>query len=192
MIMTELTLQRALVRRTRELTAWQMGAIGLLVLASLLSAAAVAALLDVRERLDDQAAQLQQVEYTRDLAVQELGAMVLQAEQEAAAEAEEADEEPVEVYTYVGECVITSYCPCEVCCGKWADGLTATGIPAEPGVIAVDPEVIPLGSTVVIDGQEYLAADLGVSGMAVDICAAGHQEAADYGVQVREVWVAAP
>ena len=188
--MTELTLQRALVRRTRELTAWQMGAIGLLVLASLLSAAAVTALLDARERLNDQAARLQQVEYTRDLAVQELGALVLQAEQEAAAA--EAVEEPVEAYTYLGECVVTSYCPCEVCCGKWADGLTATGIPAEPGVIAVDPEVIPLGSTVVIDGQEYLAADLGVRGMAVDICAAGHQEAANYGVQTREVWIAVP
>ena len=28
-----------------------------------------------------------------------------------------------------------------------------------PGVVAVDPEVIPLGSTVIIDGQAYLAAD---------------------------------
>ena len=187
--MTELTLQRALVRRTKELNAWQVGTIGLLVLASLFSAIAVTALVDAHERLDEQAVQLQQVEYTRDLAVQELGAMVLQAEQTTEPSEAEVCEEPSEAYTYIGECVVTSYCPCEICCGKWADGLTATGVPAEPGVVAVDPEVIPLGSTVVIGGQEYLAADLGVRGMAVDICAAGHQEAADYGVQTQEVWV---
>ena len=187
--MSELTLQRALTHRTRELTAWQIGAVGLLLLASLYSAAATAALMDARARLADQEVRLQQME--RETALRELRTLALQAEQDAGEESPETDE-AAEGYTYIGECMITSYCPCEVCCGSWADGLTATGLPAEPGIVAVDPDVIPLGSTVVINGQEYLAADVGVKGLAVDICAAGHQEAAEYGVQSLEVWVATP
>ena len=186
--MSELTLRRALVHRTRELTAWQIGAVGLLVLASLYSAVATAALMDTRVRLADQEVRLQQAEHIRDTALQSL---IRQAEQQVPEE-EAAVCEVVEDYTYLGECVITSYCPCEICCGVWADGLTATGIPAEPGIVAVDPAVIPLGSTVVINEQEYLAADVGVKGLAIDICAAGHQEAKAYGVQKQEVWVVTP
>ena len=167
--MRELTLRRSLVRRTKELAAWQLGAIGLLVLASLFNVVTTAALMDAQNRLANQAVQLQQVE----------------AEQPAEHTADDH-------YTYIGECVITSYCPCEVCCGSWADGLTATGIPAEPGIVAVDPTVIPLGSTVIVNDREYMAADVGVKGLAVDICAAGHQEAADYGVQRQDVWVIVP
>ena len=140
-------------------------------------------------RLADQAVRLQQAEHTRDAAIQELRTLVLPEEQTEEATAACG---AVEDRIYIGECVITSYCPCEVCCGSWADGLTATGLPAEPGIVAVDPAVIPLGSTVVINGQQYLAADVGVKGLAVDICAAGHQEAAEYGVQRHEVWVAMP
>ena len=92
-------------------------------------------------------------------------------------------------YRYVGECTITAYCPCEACCGQWADGLTATGLPAGPGVVAVDPAVIPLGSTVVIDGQRYLAADTGVTGHAVDVCMGTHEEAEAFGVRREAVWV---
>ncbi|MDE7261381.1 MAG: 3D domain-containing protein [Oscillospiraceae bacterium] len=188
--MNELTLQRTLTRRTKELTAWQAGAVGLVVLASLHSAATTAVLLEARERLDNQAARLQQAEQTRDAAIEQLGAVVLQAKADEQARAEQAAAyEAAGVYQYIGECVITSYCPCEECCGPWVDGLTATGIPAGPGVVAVDPDVIPLGSTVIVDGQRYLAADTGVRGLAVDICAAGHQEAAEYGVQMQEVWV---
>ena len=190
--MNELTLWRALVHRTRELTAWQLGAIGLLVLASLLNAASTAALMDARDRLAKQTVQLQQAEYTRDLALQKMRLTALQTERELV-EAEQPAEETVGCdYTYIGECVITSYCPCEVCCGSWADGLTATGLPAEPGIVAVDPAVIPLGSTVILNDREYTAADVGVKGLAVDICAAGHQEAAAYGVQRHDVWVIMP
>ena len=178
------------MRETKELSAWQAGAIGLLALASLHSAAATAALLDARERLDDQAARLQQAEQTRDAAIGQLGAAVLQSEADKLARAEQAAAfEEIGAYQYIGECVITAYCPCEACCGQWADGLTATGIPAAPGIAAVDPDVIPLGSTVVIDGQRYLAADTGVTGLSVDVCAAGHREAEDFGVQREPVWI---
>ena len=102
--------------------------------------------------------------------------------------------EAIGAYQYIGECTVTHYC-CELyahVCGD-GDGLTATGIPVTPGVVAVDPEVIPLGSTVIIDGQAYLAADTGgtVRGNHVDICVATHQEAEDLGTTTAEVWVAA-
>ena len=85
--------------------------------------------------------------------------------------------------------MITAYCPCGECCGRWVDGVTASGLPAGPGIVAVDPAVIPLGSTVIINGQQYLAADTGVTGNHVDICVTSHQSAKDHGVRKAEVWV---
>ena len=126
----------------------------------------------------------------RDLAVEQLGAAVLQAEADKQARAEQAAAyEAVGAYRYVGECTVTYYCPCEKCCGQWADGLTATGLPAGPGIVAVDPEVIPLGSTVIIDGQRYLAADTGVRGKHVDICLEDHAATVDAGAGAAEVWI---
>lgn len=37
-------------------------------------------------------------------------------------------------------------------------------------------QAIQIGTAVIIDGQRYLAADTGVTGYHVDICAADHQE----------------
>ena len=107
---------------------------------------------------------------------------------QAQAEAYEA----IGAYQYIGECTVTYYCcePYAHICGD-GDGLTATGIPVTPGVVAVDPEVIPLGSTVIIDGQAYLAADTGgtVRGNHVDIAVATHQEAEGLGTTTADVWV---
>lgn len=100
--------------------------------------------------------------------------------------------EAVGAWEYVGECTVTAYCPCELCCGQWADGLTAAGLPASPGIIAVDPEIIPLGSTVIMDGQRYLAADTGVTGKHVDVYLPDHAEAEAFGVRAADVWVTAP
>lgn len=100
----------------------------------------------------------------------------------------ETEPEPVSL----GEFKITYYC-CEAyphICGT-GDGLTATGVPAEPGICAVDPEVIKLGSTVIIDGVEYLAADVGgaVKGKHIDICVESHAEALELGVKTAEVFL---
>lgn len=138
-------------------------------------------------------AQIERAEHTRDLAVRELGGMIAQAEADKQArEAQAAAYEAVGAYRYIGECTVTYYCPCEACCGQWADGLTATGLPAAPGIVAVDPEVIPLGSTVVIDGLRYLAADTGVTGRHVDICLADHAATVEAGVGTEDVWVVEP
>ena len=54
---------------------------------------------------------------------------------------------------YIGTFTVTHYCPCEICCGK-TDGITFTGTQATEGrTVAVDPDVIPLGSTRVYSGR---------------------------------------
>lgn len=140
-------------------------------------------------------AELQHVETVRDNALEELGRMANDYAREKLARREQAEAyEALGAYQYIGECTITAYCPCVECCGDWADGLTATGLPAGPGIVAVDPEVIPLGSTVVIDGQRYLAADTGsgVEGLHIDVCMASHGETVEQGSRTAEVWVARP
>ena len=72
---------------------------------------------------------------------------------------------------------------------------TASGLWPEPGMVAVDPTVIPLGSTVWIQGVgTFLAADTGslVRGAHLDIYSLDYQEAIVWGVQQRSILVYAP
>lgn len=195
--MTAMMIRQQKAALRREIASWQAGAIGLLVLAAAVNTALMARIGALESRRQEEAAryeaQIEQAEHIRDLAVQELGAMSLQQAREQAARAEQAAAyEMIGAYRYVGECTITYYCPCSECCGKWADGLTATGLPAGPGIVAVDKDVIPLGSTVIIDGQKYLAADTGVTGHHVDICMADHAATVAACVGRAEVWVVEP
>ena len=92
---------------------------------------------------------------------------------------------------YLGEFTITHYCSCPICCGEWSDGITYTGTQATAGrTIAVDPEVIPLGAEVVIDGQTYVAEDIGgaIEGSRIDIYTDSHEEALTRGILKREVY----
>jgi 3D (Asp-Asp-Asp) domain-containing protein len=94
--------------------------------------------------------------------------------------------------TSLGEFKVTHYCPCPKCCGEWADGVTYTGTVATEGrTIAVDPDVIPLGTVVVIDGQEYTAEDIGgaIQGSRIDIYMDSHQAALEAGVKYEEVFI---
>lgn len=184
------TLSRWELRRQRD--DWQRAALGMLALSLAGNAALYGAKLRAEERHQSE---LQYVETVRDNALEELGRTVSAAALEAQARREQAEAyEAIGAYQYIGECAITAYCPCAECCGRWADGLTASGLPAGAGIVAVDPDVIPLGSTVVIDGQKYLAADTGsgVTGNHIDICLASHEETVAHGVRTAEVWVAKP
>ena len=65
-----------------------------------------------------------------------------------------------------------------------AEGITAMGIPATYGIVAVDPDIIPLGSRVYIPGYgEALAADTGgaIYGYRIDLCIENYWEAMDFG-----------
>jgi 3D (Asp-Asp-Asp) domain-containing protein len=72
---------------------------------------------------------------------------------------------------------------------------TASGLWPEPGMVAVDPAVIPLGSTVWVQGLgTFLAADTGslVRGAHLDVYSLSYAEALDWGVQERAVFAFAP
>lgn len=112
-------------------------------------------------------------------------------------------EKAVSQWVSLGEFELTAYCPCEKCCGVWAENrpvdenghevvYTSSGAEAEAGVtIAVDPTVIPHDSTVLIDGQLYIAQDTGsaIQGNKIDVYFATHEEAMAYGIRHEEVFV---
>lgn len=72
------------------------------------------------------------------------------------------------------------------------EGLTAMGIPATYGIVAVDPDIIPLGSRVYIPGYgEALAADTGgaIYGYRIDLCMEDYYQAMDFGRRTITVFV---
>ena len=95
----------------------------------------------------------------------------------------------------LGEFSLTAYCPCTICCGK-SDGITATGTLATEGrTIAVDPRVIPYGSSTTIyfaDGTShtYTAEDCGgaIKENRIDVFFDDHQAAREFGVQTAYVY----
>lgn len=181
----------------RETAAWQRAAVGLFCLSVLINVALSGLYGLERQRAEEEAAALQielrQAQAVRDHAVRELGELANQAALDKLARQEQAEAyEALGAYRYIGACTVTAYCPCAECCGRWADGVTASGVPAGPGIVAVDPDVIPLGSTVIVDGQRYLAADTGVTGNHADICVTDHRAAEAFGVQATEVWILPP
>ena len=106
-------------------------------------------------------------------------------------------------YISLGEYKITAYCACKKCCGIWADSrpLDGNGNPIVYGAsgmvlipdysIAVDPDVIPYGTKVYIDGREYIAHDTGgaIDGNRIDFYMGSHEDALEWGVQSREIFI---
>lgn len=95
----------------------------------------------------------------------------------------------------IKNCKVTWYCPCEECNGNdWE--LAKDGSKLAPNVTcAVDPEIIPLGSDVLVDFgdgelQYYRACDIGsaITGAHVDLCVGTHEEALRRGVQTAAVY----
>ena len=96
----------------------------------------------------------------------------------------------------LGKFTLTAYCPCLACCGK-TDGITATGTTATEGrTIAVDPAVIPYGSTITIyfaDGtvHTYIAEDCGgaIKENRIDVFFDNHQTAREFGARTAYVYM---
>ena len=89
----------------------------------------------------------------------------------------------------LGRFKVTAYCHCVKCCGK-SDGITATGAKVKEGrTIAVDPDVIPLGSKIELDGHTYIAEDVGgaIKGNKIDLYFNTHNEALKWGVQYKYI-----
>ena len=98
--------------------------------------------------------------------------------------------------TALENCTVTFYCADRYkhICGT-GDGIAYDGTPVLPwATCAVDPDVIPLGSTVLVDlGDGYglrtlVANDTGVRGNHIDICVSTHAEALRLGIQTSTVY----
>lgn len=97
-------------------------------------------------------------------------------------------EEPEKIS--LGEYKLTAYCACKKCCGK-TDGITASGIRAKEGVtIAADTRILPFGTKVIIDDNEYTVQDKGgaIKGNRIDVYFDSHQDALEFGVQYKEIF----
>lgn len=84
---------------------------------------------------------------------------------------------------------LTAYCPCKQCSGKWGNS-TASGKKAKSDhTVAVDKNVIPLGTMVEIGGKKYTAEDVGggVKGNHIDIYFNTHQETVEFGVKYQNI-----
>ena len=82
---------------------------------------------------------------------------------------------------YTIEVEVTHYCACEKCCGSNADGITASGKTAAPGMVAMS-SYYPFGTQIMIGGVMYTVEDRGGSGIEndihrVDIFVPDHQQA---------------
>lgn len=96
----------------------------------------------------------------------------------------------------LGEYMLTAYCACFDCTDKHpnddAYGITKSGVKAVEGVtVAADPKVIPLGTEIIIDGHDYLVQDIGgaIKGNRIDVYFDSHQEALEFGVQHKEIFM---
>ena len=98
--------------------------------------------------------------------------------------------------TAIENCTVTFYCAerYKHICGT-GDGIAYDGTPVIPwATCAVDPDVIPLGSTVMVDlGDGYglrtlVANDTGVKGNHIDISVPTHDEALRLGIQTSTVY----
>ena len=92
----------------------------------------------------------------------------------------------------IGTFRLSAYCACSKCCGKYANGITASGKTARANhTIAADTSVLPFGTEVYIDGQKYVVEDRGgaIKGNRIDIYFDSHTEANNFGVKYKEIFI---
>lgn len=98
-------------------------------------------------------------------------------------------------YRDVKTMTATAYEPGPTSCGKWADGYTAIGLKAVPGIVAVDPKVIPLRTKLYVEGYgPAIAGDVGgaIKGNRIDLLFETVEEALRYGRRRVKVYILEP
>jgi len=99
---------------------------------------------------------------------------------------------PVSRGTRTMTMVATGYCPCAKCNWPYVGQPSYLGYPLGRGIVAVDPDIIPMGSKLYIEGYgEGIAADQGgaIKGNRVDLCFDSHQEALNWGIKTVKVTI---
>ena len=95
----------------------------------------------------------------------------------------------------VREMNVSAYCPCSKCCGRWSDGITASGKPVTTngGRFVAAPRSLGLGVLVAVpgyaDGRPVPVLDRGgaIKGDKLDLFYPTHAEALQWGRQT--LWV---
>lgn len=102
-----------------------------------------------------------------------------------------------DLYEHTANFVVTSYCGCSKCCGKWSNGsdsdaIGCLGVKLTPYYsIAVDKSIIPLGTILWDDeGNYYRAEDTGsgVKSYHIDLFTGDHEEALQAGVYYKQLY----
>lgn len=91
-----------------------------------------------------------------------------------------------------GQMRLSAYCPCESCSEGYGRQTATHGVYARSEhTIAVDPDVIPLGSKVKIGDDYYVAEDVGglIFGDRIDIFFDTHEEVEEFGIRHLDVYV---
>ena len=91
--------------------------------------------------------------------------------------------------SYLGQFLLTGYCPCVICCGK-TNGITASGALAKSNhTIAADSR-FKFGTQLVIYGQVYTVEDRGgaIQGNHIDVFFNTHAEALQFGKKYADVY----
>jgi len=88
---------------------------------------------------------------------------------------------------------VTAYCPCSKCCGRFADGITASGYKIELGdKFVAAPKAFPFGTVMFIDGYGNVEVkDRGgaIKDGRLDVYFDTHQEALNWGIKYLNVKV---
>lgn len=102
----------------------------------------------------------------------------------------------VRVGPSLGTVTTSGYCNCVICCGKWANGRTASGtVPKGNHTLAVDAKnpIVPIGTKVIMNGIEYTVEDTGAFakyGVDFDVYYDSHAEASAHGHKTWEAYIA--
>jgi 3D (Asp-Asp-Asp) domain-containing protein len=87
--------------------------------------------------------------------------------------------------------IVTAYCPCEKCCGQFADGVTASNYVIQTGdVFCAADKIFPFGTEFIISGynkdQPVKVLDRGgaIKGNKLDVYFSSHIEALAWGKRV--------
>jgi 3D (Asp-Asp-Asp) domain-containing protein len=93
---------------------------------------------------------------------------------------------------------VTAYCPCKICCGRKASGVTASGKPVSHNrgrFVAADKSVLPFHTLVSVpgyhEGTPVPVIDTGsaITGNRLDVFFRSHQAATEWGRKMLRVRV---
>lgn len=106
------------------------------------------------------------------------------------------EKKTVKVGESLGTVMTSGYCNCTICCGKWAGGVTASGVkPTSKHTLAVDAKhpIVPLGTKIIMNGIEYTVEDTGNFaryGVDFDVYYDNHLQALAHGHKQWEAYLA--